>query len=193
MLVYGIVFWTVCAGFMLVGLVMVVRTSVYLIGLNLRGPNSNDVATDRFWDLIRGMEYKMIIHDDGEVQSFYNDEETVELVRSRLRADPSRSIRCLFNLRQRTLFAALGHEFPEQFEIRFSCGRDPGSVHYKVVDDGAMAYLSQHSADGESREFECFDFRWCPRFLRPRVFKKFQRDFDQRMENATQPALEPVG
>lgn len=193
MVIYGIVFWTVCAGVVLVGLVLVIRTSVYLIGLKLRGSNNNEAATDRFWDLVRGMESEMIIHDDGETESFYNDKDTVDLVRSRLRADPSCSIRCVFNLRNQTLFAALCQEFPDQFKVQYARSPEAGGLHYKVVDGGAMAYLSHHSSDGESREFEFFDYRWCPQILRPRVFTKFRHDFDRKVDAAILPSLETVG
>ena len=192
MIVYGVVFWTVCAGALLVGLVVVVRTAVYLIGLKLRGTNNSEQATDRFWDLVNGMESEMVIHDDGEAKSFYDDPQTVGLVRATLRADPDRTIQCVFNRHECTRFGTLSEEFPSQVEIRYAQNPEieVGGLHYKIVDRGAMAYLSRHSADGTSREFEFFDYRWCPPLLRPSIFRKFQQDFDQRMVAAN--ILEPA-
>lgn len=61
--------------------------------------NDNEDAIRRFLAVVDRAEHELLIHDDGDKTdgSLYDDEDTVEAVRERLRACPSLKMRCLLN------------------------------------------------------------------------------------------------
>lgn len=190
MVVQTIVVLVIC-GSVVVLLVLVWRTSLYRYSRADTGDNNDAQATATFRDMIKRMKQEIIIHDDGELKSFYNAPEIVELIESRL--EDGCRVRCLFNKWEPSLkILRLQHKFSrERFEVQYTPDwfpREP-DLHYKIVDNGALVYLSVHR-DGGSREFEYFDCSEYPRPLRVGMFRRQKVEFRKLMEVA---ALEKVG
>ena len=175
-MVFTIVILSV-AGVVLI--LLLLKSSIHLHALRENGINNDDRATETFRNLVRRMREEILIHDDGERGSFYDDPEVVGLIKSRLQEGCR--VRCLFNQRNTSL-RLLELQGWENFEVQYTPKwfLDEADLHYKIVDGGRLVYLSRHRSDGD-REFELFDCSRSPRRLRPRMFAKQSREFEDLM------------
>lgn len=160
-------------------LILVAKASLHMFALVQRGVNDDDFATDAFRNLVREMKHDIIIHDDGERGSFYDEKATVDLIQSRLQEGCR--VRCLLNNRISDLRLVELTKY-DNFELQYMPDWFPQEpdVHYKIVDGGAKAYLSMHR--GQDREYELFNCLRYPGMLRNAMFAKQVREFDELME-----------
>lgn len=160
-------------------ILLMLKSSIYLYALREGGINNDDRATETFRDLVQSMREEILIHDDGEQGSFYDDPEIVGLIKSRLQEGCR--VRCLFNHNNPSL-RLLEIQGQKNFEVQYTPKwfLDETNLHYKIVDGGRLVYLSRHRSDGH-REFELFDCSNSPRMLRPRMFTKQSREFKDLM------------
>lgn len=166
--------------------ILVMKASFHVLSLVQKGVNDDAFATDIFCGLLKQMKREIIIHDDGEEQSFYDDPEVVKLIRTKLAEGCQ--VRCLFNKQVPSLcLVELVNEFPDKLEIRYTPDwfvREQPDVHYKIVDRGSMAYISRHRNDGK-RDFEFFNCSWYPPFIRSWMFVRQTVEFRQLMKVAS--------
>ena len=106
--------------------------------------NDNEHAIRHFRDVLDKAERELLVHDDGDktVGSLYDDDNTVEAVRQRLRSCPDLKIRCLLNFKADIRMADLRGEYGGRFQVRYLHQRPADDVHFKIADGGKMAYLS---------------------------------------------------
>ena len=120
--------------------------------------NDDDRAVSSFTDLLEQAHSKMMIYDDGDRNdgSIYMKREVVEAVEKKLADEPNFKIRCYFNLDNNTLFRKAFND-ADQVEIQVGTGERPDDTHYKIIDDGRMAYLSRHGLGSSERKFQIID------------------------------------
>ena len=120
--------------------------------------NDDDRAVSSFTDLLEQAHSKMMIYDDGDDNdgSIYMKREVVEAVEKKLADKPNFKIRCYFNLDNNTLFRKAFND-ADQVEIQVGTGERPDDTHYKIIDDGRMAYLSRHGLGSSERKFQIID------------------------------------
>ena len=108
--------------------------------------NDDEQAIKHFLAVLSSAEQELLVHDDGDKArgSLYDDEDTVQAVRERLRECPDLKIRCLLNFNEGVQLAALGGEYGSRFQVRYLHQRPADDVHFKIADGGKMAYLSTH-------------------------------------------------
>lgn len=118
--------------------------------------NDDEQAVKRFLNVLRCAEHELLVHDDGDKApgSLYDDEDTVQAVRERLRMCPNLKIRCLLNFNEGVRMAALSGEYQSRFQMRYLHQRPANDVHFKIADGGKMAYLSTH-AKGVAKRKGC--------------------------------------
>ena len=138
--------------------VLIVRAAIISAMVVQRGINDDQHATETFCELLDEMKDSMLIHDDGEPGSFYDNARIVDLMRSKL--DAGCRVRCLFNEPGPLLLTSELAEH-RHFEVQYTpewFPRDP-DPHYKIVDNGRLVYLSLHLKDG-TRRFEYLNYSW---------------------------------
>ena len=149
--------------------------------------NDNKDAIRHFQAVLRRAEYELLVHDDGDDKtegSLYDDENTVEAVRERLRMYPSLKIRCLLNFNTGVKMAALSDEFDNRFQVRYLHQRPTDDVHFKIADGGKMAYLSSHPRGATERKGKLIEGMGAPAFVRKRRVGGLTDDFDEGFAKA---------
>ena len=116
--------------------------------------NDDEQAIKHFLVVLSHAEHELLVHDDGDRVhgSLYDDEDTVEAVRERLRVCPDLKVRCLLNFNAGVKMAALCGEYDTRFQVRYLHQRPADDVHFKIADGGKMAYLSTHPRGVAERE-----------------------------------------
>lgn len=175
-------------------LVLVVSIVLYLsarMDMNIRittGENNDDEAANMLVDLIGAAQESIIIHDDGDntERSVYNDKRVLEAFRNRLKSKPELEIKCLFNDNDDIEFAKLTDEFKGRVSIWHSNKKRPEhDVHYKIVDDGRIVYLSEHRHGESEREFEQRETNaWPILGTRSRISRRYTDHFEEGILNA---------
>ncbi len=111
-----------------------------------------------FRRLLKSADKKMVIYDDGDKTpgSIYENPEIVKMIKEKLVKNKHFVMVCRFNLEHSTLFK---REFAESDQVHFypHKGRG-GSTHYKIIDDGKIAYLSLHPEGSIKRKVRIYDF-----------------------------------
>ena len=164
-------------------ILLMLKSSIYLYALREDGINDDDRATETFRSIVQSMRKEILIHDDGDQGSFYDDPEIVRLIKSRLQEGCR--VRCLFN-HQNPSLRLLELQGQKNFKVQYTPKwflDEAADLHYKIVDGGRLVYLSRHRSDGH-REFELFDCSNSPRMFRPRMFAKQSREFEDLMKVA---------
>ena len=159
--------------------------------------NNDDSTRTNFLELLKAASESMIVYDDGNKQdgSIYMNREFVETVAKAVQEKRERNagfgIRLLFNSDDPELLfrqVLAGHP---GIEIRINPphGRRL-KTHYKIIDGGKQAYLSQHPFGASNRRFKRVDCSKVPK----RYFKKtadavlgsFSRHFEKAFPAALQ-------
>lgn len=149
----------------------------------ISGENTNEQAKDDFLRLIDEAKERIEIFDDGDdmEESIYQKEEVVAKVKEKLRQVKNFQIDCYFNDDNELLFR---QELENEDGVRIIAGIDPSrppdQTHYKIADNGRIAYLSEHGHKESERNYRFLDcraltgnaFRTTTDFL----LEKYQRD-----------------
>lgn len=146
------------------------------------GENDDNTAVEQFITLVNKAEHLIIVYDDGNLMhgSLYDDKAVVEAVKKRLSENSDLEIKCFFNRREQThFFTSL--QSSNRVDIRFrnnSEGR-PDDVHYKIIDNGVIGYLSRHALGQTERNFTIVD---CSKSKPARrlMLGKYLKDFDHK-------------
>lgn len=151
--------------------------------------NDNKDAIRHFLTVLERAERELLVHDDGDDKtdgSLYDDENTVEAVRERLRTCQSLKIRCLFNFNAGVKMAALSKdkEFSDRFQVRYLHQRPADDVHFKIADGGKVAYLSSHPRGVIERRGKLIEDQGAPAFVRKRRIGGLTDDFDEGFAKA---------
>ena len=146
----------------------------------------NDNEDAHFRAVLDHAEREFLVHDDGDktAGSLYDDEDTVEAVRKRLQTCPRLRIRCLLNFNTDVKLAALREEFDDRFQVRYLHQRPVDDVHFKIADDGKMAYFSVHAKGAAERKGQVVEDLGAPEFVRKRRLAGFIDDFNDGFDKA---------
>ena len=113
-----------------------------------RGVNTDYVAAQIFMDMVTQARHSIVIHDDGNDMpgSIYNNDDVIEVVRRQVKKYPELEIQCWFNNKDDIkLLQLIDGENRANFKVWYTEGsRPPQDIHYKIVDQGAIVYLSRH-------------------------------------------------
>ena len=140
-----------------------IRIGSQILKTVIHEPRTNDdlFAIRQFTTLLERAHSNMAVYDDGDKmeESIYMQQEVVEAIKKKLDTVPDFTLRCYFNDNAPdTLFRQTfdGHD---RVDIRMRPDGDirPNDTHYKIIDDGLMAYLSQHGHGIRERKFQVID------------------------------------
>lgn len=127
------------------------------------GSNDNDGAVDMFQRLLAQAVERIEVFDDGNnmEDSIYNSERVMEQLDEKLTNFPQFEAVFFFNADDPLL---LKERFRRHERVHIYAGaagvrRDPSEVHYKIIDNGKLAYLSTHLYGDDERKFEILDCR----------------------------------
>ncbi len=126
----------------------------------ITGLNDGDIAKRYFLLLLGQAKRTMVVYDDGnEVQdSFYSDQEVLNAIDTKLRENPRFVMKCLFNC---PVPYSLNTKFASETRVNLrttGLGKDrPRDTHMKVIDNGRMAYFTQHDFGSTVRQYELVD------------------------------------
>ena len=148
--------------------------------------NDNEDAIRHFRTVLDQAERELLIHDDGDKTdgSLYDDDETIEAVRERLRACSRLKIRCLLNFNAGVEMAGLSEEYDGRFEVRYLHQRPDDDVHFKIADGGKMAYLSVHPKGVTERQGQVIEDLGAPKFVQKRRLGGLIEDFNTGFKRA---------
>ena len=148
--------------------------------------NDDEDAIRHFLAVLAKAERELLVHDDGDKTngSLYDDENTVEAVRERLRKCPSLQIRCLLNFKADVRMAALSKEYGARFQVRYLHQRPDDDVHFKIADGGTMAYLSVHPRGVTERQGQVIEDLGAREYVRKRRLGGLIDDFNEGFDKA---------
>lgn len=122
--------------------------------------NDDSVTETEFLKLLGEARESMIIYDDGNDMdnSIYKSSAIVEAVRQKMDGNPNFQMRCLFNSDEQSLLFRAELAGLSGVEIR-TLDRNASRMktHYKIIDRGLKAYLSQHDLGERARLFKFVD------------------------------------
>lgn len=125
------------------------------------GSNDDESTKAKFIELLEEAKQSMIIYDDGDkvTDSIYMSHEITESVTEKLVSHPDFRLQCLFNVdAPDLLFRNAFANYAAQVEIKTRDRTKPRlAIHYKIIDNGAKAYLSRHSPGSSKRRFRIVD------------------------------------
>ncbi|MDE0125774.1 MAG: hypothetical protein OXN97_14465 [Bryobacterales bacterium] len=147
--------------------------------------NDGHVTKDKFLELLEEARDSMIIYDDGDKVdgSIYMNQEVAESVQKKLDSDPSFHMQCLFNFDEPDLvFRKALQGSSTRVQIRTHDPRQPRlAIHYKIIDDGAKAYLSRHRPGETKRLYRIVDCTNVPKshfkHVSDRVLRTYRNHF----------------
>jgi hypothetical protein len=152
------------AAILLVFAVLVIRQTfigVQILKATIQEPSTNndDLAVGSFTDLLEKARSDMMVYDDGNEMegSVYMQQEVIDAVKKKLRDAPNFIIRCYFNCDEKDTLFRQAFDSEKRVEIRTGTGTRPDDTHYKIIDDGRLAYLSQHGHGDSERKFQVVD------------------------------------
>ena len=148
--------------------------------------DDNEDAIGHFRAVLDRAEREFLMHDDGDKTdgSLYDDRETIEAVRERLRVCPHLKIRCLLNFNADVEMAALSGDYDGRFEVRYLHQRPVNDVHFKIADGGKMAYLSVHPKGVTEGQSQVIEDLGAPKFVQKRRLGGLIEDFNTGFERA---------
>lgn len=131
-----------------------------------RSTNSDEDVACMMISLIRFAQDEIEVFDDGNQMegTVYNNSDVVNELKRKLRDTPRFKARFFFNADDDLLLRRelAGHDRVEIFT--HAKGAQPDSrpqdqTHYKIIDNGRIAYLSRHAYGAGERKFEVLDCR----------------------------------
>lgn len=128
------------------------------------GDNDDKRALESVLWLISEAQESLEIFDDGNKMdgSIYQEESLAKAVREKLAMAPGFRVICYFNAGEELSFR---EAFEDEDRVEIFAGLEPDprnrppEVHYKIVDEGRIGYVSQHGYSGPEREFQQWDCR----------------------------------
>ena len=148
--------------------------------------NDNKDAIRHFLAVLGQAEHELLIHDDGDDTegTLYDDDDTVQAVRERLRTCPDLKIRCLLNFKADVRMAGLSKDFGCRFQVRYLHQRPTEDVHFKIADGGKMAYLSVHAKGVTERQGQVIEDMGARAYVRKRRLGGLIEDFNEGFSKA---------
>jgi len=155
--------------------------------------NDDESTKANFRELLEEARRSIVIYDDGDKvsDSIYMDQQITELVRQKLEANPDFQMQCLFNFDEPDLlFRKAFNDYASRVEIKTRDRTKPRlAIHYKIIDDGAKAYLSRHLPGSSTRRFRIVDCTNVSESNRNRVSNAvlgmYKNDFHRAFKAAT--------
>ena len=182
--IIGAVLLAVCTAVMIrltvIGLQMLKAT------IHAPSTNDDDLAVDSFTDLLEKAGLNMTVYDDGNNMegSIYTKQEVVDAVKKKLSNVPSFTMRCYFNYDEKDILFRKTFDGEARVDIRTRGGTRPDDTHYKIIDAGRMAYLSQHGHGSRQRKFQVVDCTSVSKFalksVTDNILGEYKKDIEQK-------------
>lgn len=147
------------------------------------GTNDSESAAGLFNKVVQRATRKLIVHDDGESGTVYDDNSAIESIVNQMKRHNALVVRFHFNERRELrMVSKLRKEFDkDRFSVRYRRNqenkRPSNDIHYKIADDGAFGMLSKHDIGSESREYALVDCENAKNSERIRQFAKYMLRF----------------
>ena len=147
--------------------------------------NNDRMATESFAKLMKDAEFKMCISDHGNImdESVYENDQIIRVVEEKLEDSPNFRIQCGFTSEDENKFRKRLEGHPRVVIINRT--EEPGLEypHYKIIDNGVKAYLSQHALGSKERMVQRYDFsRTKIRRGQPDVINEYLGDYLEDIE-----------
>lgn len=140
----------------------------------LIGLNNGDVARHYFLLLIAQAQRKIVIYGDGDPHndSYYWDEEVLNVIERKLGEHPEITLQCLFNY---PVPEPLSTKFEGEHRVDLRTNgleeSAPRDVRMMVIDDGRMTYSTRYNPAYKAWQFELVDCLTVMRWALKRVVK----------------------
>jgi len=130
--------------------------------------NDNSTAVKTFLELLDSAEKNLVIFDDGNIfeDSIYMNMHVLNRIDEKLKSSKKFKITCLFNFKEQTDFEKKFSAscYAEKVEIKYPLKGlerpdDEKEKHYKIVDDGKLVHISEHSKSDENRTCSLYNFK----------------------------------
>ena len=147
------------------------------------GTNDSETAAGLFNKVVQRATRKLIVHDDGESGTVYDDDSAIESIVNQMKRHKALVVRFHFNERRELrMVSKLQQEFgKDRFSMRYRHNqgndRPPNDIHYKIADDGVFGMLSKHDIGSERREYALVDCENAKNSERTRQFAKYMLRF----------------
>lgn len=168
----AIAFWTCIAAVLIVWaryLVLALKAAKYSGIIIESGENSNSQAKESFLRLIEAANHSLETFDDGdkETESIYESNRVVNAIIAKLDANPDFKLVCYFNAQADDLL--FYQRLHDRDRVNINRGLEPvpserpeNELHYKIVDDGRLVYVSHHAFSEQDRDYWIGDGRHLP-------------------------------
>ena len=124
-----------------------------------REGNDDEIAIGSVLILLSRAKEQIELYDDGNKidSSLYDDDDFIKKIKSKLEENKNFSVQCMFNYDEDLRFKEAFKNDPRvSIFVRRSQER-PQDTHYKIIDGGRMAYLSEHVAGSDKRAYRVVD------------------------------------
>ncbi len=150
-----------------------------------RGQNTDSQVATMFINLIGRAQHKLEVYDDGNKmpESIYENDDVIAALKEKLDANEQFKAIFFFNDNDQL---KLRKEFEKHPRVSIYAGtkwwrrRPRTQVHYRIIDDGLLMYISEHRHGAEERRFEVHDASEVPATRRPALTRaKFGKLIDR--------------
>ncbi len=121
--------------------------------------NDDEKAISLVISLVDEAEEQIELYDDGNKieSSLYDDGRFIDAIKDKLEKNKDFRVQCMFNYDEDLQFKeAFKNDARVLIYVRQGQER-PQDTHYKIIDDGRKAYLSQHVAGADRRAYRMVD------------------------------------
>ena len=153
---------TMEAAILIITIVVISLMSIYAISAGSynvwKGKNNDESTKEKLIELLKMTKKEIVIFDDGD-PVLYDDQVLVKAFEDKIKELPLLKVRCFFNSPATTLFSKTFENY-ENVEIMCGEGREnrpPNEVHFKIIDNGLVGYLSIHDPGSPDRRVKIVD------------------------------------
>ena len=189
-----VILGTIGTSILIVGAVFMIWKALIgaqMLRVTIHDPSTNDdnFAVAKFANLLEQAKTKMVVYDDGNEMagSAYMQRSLIEAVQQKLHDNSIFTMYCYFNYDEPdTLFRQTFDNEP-RVDIRtggHTPETRPSGIHYKIIDDGRMAYLSQHGHGDSERKFQLIDCtevsEWALKSVTNSLLGEYKKDIKKK-------------
>ena len=137
----------------------------FRVAVTMSGDNDDDLAATHFIELLNEAKKSMDVYDDGNDMdgSIYKNSNVIRAAMSKMEQHPDFKLTCYFHFDGNLPFTQKLVEYPN---VKIVTGgartRSDSDVHYKIIDGGRKAHVSQHQVGAKERSYKVFDCTYVP-------------------------------
>ena len=137
----------------------------FRVAVTMSGNNDDDLASTHFIELLNEAKKSMDVYDDGNDMdgSIYKNSEVIDAAVSKMKHYPDFKLTCYFHFDDDLPFTQALAEYPNAKIVTGGTRtRSESDVHYKIIDGGRKAHVSQHQVGAKERGYKVLDCTHVP-------------------------------